>query len=97
MITRIFRGRVHYAWVVAAATFLVMLTAAGFRATPGVLLLPLQHEFGWSPALVGGGMAVNLLLYGAGAPFAAADRRAARHAARVQRDRADDRSRSAPG
>ena len=72
MITRIFRGRVHYAWVVAAATFVVLLTAAGFRATPGVLLLPLQHEFGWSPALIGGAVAVNLLVYGLGAPFAAA-------------------------
>jgi MFS family permease len=72
VITRIFRGRVHYAWVVAAATFVVLLTAAGFRATPGVLLLPLQHEFGWSPALIGGAVAVNLLVYGLGAPFAAA-------------------------
>ena len=72
MIARIFRGRVHYGWVVAAATFVVLLTAAGFRATPGVLLLPLQHEFGWSPALIGGAVAVNLLVYGLGAPFAAA-------------------------
>ena len=72
MIARILRGRVHYAWVVAAATFVVLLTAAGFRATPGVLLLPLQHEFGWSPALIGGAVAVNLLVYGLGAPFAAA-------------------------
>jgi hypothetical protein len=52
---------VHYR-VVAAATFVVLLTAAGFRATPGVLLLPLQHEFGWSPALIGGAVAVNLLV-----------------------------------
>jgi hypothetical protein len=44
----------------------VLLTAAGFRATPGVLLLPLQHEFGWSPALIGGAVAVNLLVYGLG-------------------------------
>src|SRR3954454_9766685 len=65
-------GRFHYAWIVAAATFIVLVTAAGFRATPGVLIVPLQHEFGWSRALIGGAVAVNLLLYGLGAPFAAA-------------------------
>jgi MFS family permease len=65
-------SRVHYAWVVAAATFVVLVTAAGFRATPGVLIVPLQHEFGWSRALIGGAVAVNLLIYGLGAPFAAA-------------------------
>ena len=78
-----------------AATFVVLLMAAGFRATPGVLLVPLQHEFGWSPALIGGAVAVNLLVYGLGAPFAAAivERFGMR---RVCRDRADRRSRSAP-
>ena len=65
-------ARLHYAWVVAAVTFLVLLTAAGFRATPGVLIIPLEHEFGWSSALIGGAVAVNLLVYGIGAPFAAA-------------------------
>ncbi len=65
-------ARLHYAWVVAAVTFLVLLTAAGFRATPGVLIIPLEHEFGWSTALIGGAVAVNLLVYGIGAPFAAA-------------------------
>jgi hypothetical protein len=55
-----------------AVTFLVMLMAAGFRATPGVFLKPYEDEFGWSPGLVGGGISISLLLYGAGAPFAAA-------------------------
>ena len=72
MVVRAVTNRVHYAWVVAAATFVVLVTAAGFRATPGVLIVPLQHEFGWSRALIGGAVAVNLLIYGLGAPFAAA-------------------------
>jgi MFS family permease len=72
VIVRFFSRRFHYAWVVAVATFIVLVTAAGFRATPGVLILPLQHEFGWSRGLIGGAVAVNLLLYGIGAPFAAA-------------------------
>ena len=58
--------------MVLAVTFLVMLMAAGFRATPGVFLKPYEDEFGWSPGLVGGGISISLLLYGAGAPFAAA-------------------------
>jgi predicted MFS family arabinose efflux permease len=72
VIARRLNNRFHYAWVVAAATFVVLVTAAGFRATPGVLILPLQHEFGWSRALIGGAVAVNLVVYGFGAPFAAA-------------------------
>jgi MFS family permease len=64
--------RVHYAWVVAAVTFLILVTAAGFRAVPGVLMTSLESSFGWSAALISGAVSVNLLCYGAGAPFAAA-------------------------
>ena len=64
--------RLHYAWVVAAVTFVVLAMAAGFRSVPGVFLLPLGEEFGWSHALVGGAVSVNLIVYGLGAPFAAA-------------------------
>lgn len=72
MIARLVSHRIHYAWVMAAATFAVLVTAAGFRATPGVLIVPLHDQFGWSQALIGGAVAVNLLVYGLGAPFAAA-------------------------
>jgi MFS family permease len=64
--------RLHYAWVVAAVTFVVLAMAAGFRSVPGVFMLPLGKEFGWSHALVGGAVSVNLIVYGLGAPFAAA-------------------------
>ncbi len=37
-----------------------------------MFLKPYENEFGWSPGLIGGGIAISLLLYGAGAPFAAA-------------------------
>jgi MFS family permease len=66
------RARVHYGVVVVGATFLVMLIAAGFRATPGVLIKPLHDHFGWSTATIGGAVSVNLLCYGLGVPFAAA-------------------------
>ena len=66
------KPRIHYAWVVAAVTFLVLVMAAGFRSVPGVLFIPLGKDFGWSHALIGGAVSVNLIVYGLGAPFAAA-------------------------
>src|SRR5947207_10345216 len=44
--------RIHYAWIVAAVTFVALMGAAGFRATPGVLIVPLEHEFGWNRAVI---------------------------------------------
>lgn len=54
--------RIHYAWV----------GAAGFRSTPGVLIVPLEREFGWSRALISGAVSINLVLFGLTGPFAAA-------------------------
>jgi hypothetical protein len=42
----------HYAWIVVAVTFLTLLTTAGVRSTPGILIVPLEHEFGWSRATI---------------------------------------------
>jgi sugar phosphate permease len=64
--------RLHYAWIVAAITFLVGLLTAGVRAAPGVLIVPLEQEFGWSRATISFAIGINLLLYGLVGPFAAA-------------------------
>lgn len=64
--------RLHYSWVVFGVTFLTLLAAAGFRSTPGVLIVPLQGEFGWTKADIGGAVSVNLVLFGLMGPFAAA-------------------------
>jgi sugar phosphate permease len=64
--------KIHYSWVVLGVTFLVLLVGAGIRATPGVLMIPLEHEFGWSAATIGGAVAINLFLYGMIGPFAVA-------------------------
>jgi MFS family permease len=64
--------RIHPAWTVAAVTFIALIGAAGFRATPSVLLQPLHDEFGWSLGTISAAVSVNLLLYGLTAPFAAA-------------------------
>ncbi|HAE47910.1 MFS transporter [Tistrella mobilis] len=66
------RRRIHYGWVVAGTTFLTMLVAAGAVGAPGVLLLPLQRDFGWQTSEISGAMAIRLLLFGLMGPFAAA-------------------------
>jgi predicted MFS family arabinose efflux permease len=66
------RWPVHYGWIVAAVTFLTLLAAAGGRAAPGVMILPLCNEFQWSRATVSSVIAINIFLYGLIGPFAAA-------------------------
>ena len=62
----------HYAWVVLAITFVVLLTSAAIRATPGVLMVPLEQEFGWSRQTISFAVALNIFLYGMIGPLAAA-------------------------
>jgi MFS family permease len=66
------RIRIHWAWVVAAVSFVAILGAAGFRSVPGVMMNPLHDEFGWSHGVIGLAMSVNMTLFGLTAPFAAA-------------------------
>ena len=66
------RRNVHYGWVVAGATFLTMLVTAGAVGAPGVLILPLQREFGWETSEISSALALRLLLFGLMGPFAAA-------------------------
>lgn len=61
-----------YAWIVAAVTFVALLIGAGIRSVPGVLMVPLEHEFGWTRATISLAVSVNLVLYGLIGPFAAA-------------------------
>lgn len=64
--------RFSYAWVVVAIIFLVLLTSAGIRATPSVMMLPLENEFGWSRGTISLAISFNIALYGLIGPFAAA-------------------------
>ena len=66
------KPRFHYAWVIAAISFFALLLAAGVRSTPGVLMLPMEHEMGWSAATISIAVAVNIALFGLMGPFAAA-------------------------
>ena len=66
------RAGPHYAWIVFAVTFITLLAASGTRSTPGVLMVPLEGEFGWSRATISLAVSINLVLFGFVGPFAAA-------------------------
>src|ERR1700724_3942364 len=62
----------NYVFVVVAVIFLALLSSAGLRATPGVLMLPLQTAFRWNVSVISSSAAVGIFLYGLARPFAAA-------------------------
>ncbi|TAH54236.1 MAG: MFS transporter [Chloroflexota bacterium] len=59
----------HYAYVIAAVTFLALLASAGVRNAPAVIIRPLEAEFGWSRSAISLAIAVSLLWFGLGAPL----------------------------
>ena len=63
--------RIHYAWFIALLTFVILLVTAGIRATPGIMMVPLESEFGWSRAAISAAVAINIALFGLIGPFAA--------------------------
>jgi MFS family permease len=66
------RRNIHYGWIVVGVTFLTMMVTAGAMGAPGVLIVPLEREFGWDNAQISSAMALRLLLFGLFGPFAAA-------------------------
>src|SRR5215472_1479243 len=65
------QSRLHYAWIVAAISFMTLLVAAGIRSAPGVLIVHLEQDFGWSRATLALPISIGLLLYGLVGPFSA--------------------------
>jgi sugar phosphate permease len=63
--------KLHYAWVIAGITFITLIVTAAVRATPSILIVPLEREFGWSRVTISFAISINLLLYGLIGPFAA--------------------------
>ncbi len=66
------KTKIHYAWFVAAVTFVTVLVGGGIRSSPGVLVVPLETEFHWTRATISFAVGINILLYGLIGPFAAA-------------------------
>lgn len=68
---RLDRRGIHYAWIVAAITFCVMLTTSAALGLPGAFLKPLTSEMGWSTDQVSSILAFRFALFGLMAPFSA--------------------------
>ena len=66
------RRNIHYGWAMVAVTFLTALITAGTVGAPGVFIVPLQHEFGWTTAEISSALSIRFILFGLMAPFAAA-------------------------
>ncbi|HEY7846322.1 MAG TPA: MFS transporter [Bradyrhizobium sp.] len=66
------RRNIHYGWVMVGVTFLTALITAGTVGAPGVFIVPLQHEFGWTTAEISSALSIRFILFGLMAPFAAA-------------------------
>ena len=62
----------NYVWIIVGIIFIALLSAAGIRATPAIMILPLEHEFGWSRTTISFVISVNIALYGLIGPFSAA-------------------------
>src|SRR3954453_23130666 len=66
------RRNIHYGWGMVGVTFLTALITAGTVGAPGVFIVPLQQEFGWSTAEISSALSIRFVLFGLMAPFAAA-------------------------
>jgi MFS family permease len=65
------QGRgLFYGWIVVGVTVVTLLVSAGIRAAPGVLIVPLELDMGWSRTLIASAVSVGLLLFGFAGPFA---------------------------
>jgi MFS family permease len=66
------RRNIHYGWMMVGVTFLTALITAGTVGAPGVFIVPLQKEFGWTTAEISSALSIRFILFGMMAPFAAA-------------------------
>jgi MFS family permease len=61
--------RFHYAWVIVVVTLVTLMAAQAVRAAPGVIIVPLEQEFGWDRAAISLAVGVSLLTFGLGGPL----------------------------
>jgi sugar phosphate permease len=63
---------IHYGWVMVVLTFSYAICSSAVMSIPGVLLLPISKEFGWSIGELSGPLGLRMALFGMVAPFAGA-------------------------
>ena len=62
------RTNLFYGWVVVAITAATLMVSAGVRSAPGVFLLPLHNDLGWSRGTVSFAVSLGLVLFGLAGP-----------------------------
>jgi MFS family permease len=70
--TALARRNIHYGWVIVGVTLITTVVTAAAMSTPGVLIVPLEQEFGWANDQISSALALRLMLFGLFGPFAAA-------------------------
>jgi len=66
------RRGVHYGWLMVVLTLSYVVCSSAVMSIPGVLLLPISKEFGWSIGELSGPLGLRMALFGMIAPFAGA-------------------------
>jgi predicted MFS family arabinose efflux permease len=66
------KQKIHPGWIAVTVTFFTLMSSAGYRSAPSVLIVPLEDAFGWSRSQISLAVSINVLLFGLVAPFAAA-------------------------
>lgn len=64
------RSSFYYGWVVVAVTVMTLIISAGLRSSPGVMILPIEKDLGWSRASLSLGASIGLLVFGLVGPLA---------------------------
>src|SRR3984957_7508940 len=63
---------IHYGWVMVALTLCFVICSSAVMSIPGILLVPLSKESGWSIGELSGPLGLRMALFGIIAPFAGA-------------------------
>src|ERR1700709_2738138 len=63
---------IHYGWVMVALTMAYVVCSSAVMSIPGVLLVPISTEFGWTIGELSGPLGLRMALFGMVAPFAGA-------------------------
>src|SRR5262245_11666029 len=61
---------IHYGWVMAVLAMGYAVCSSATLSIPGVLLVPMSAEFGWSIGDLSGPLGLRMALFGLVAPFA---------------------------
>ncbi|MCE7982809.1 MAG: MFS transporter [Caldilinea sp. CFX5] len=62
-------GKFFYGWVVVAITAVTLFVSAGLRSAPGVFILPLEQDMGWSRSAISFAVSIGLITLGIAGPL----------------------------